>query len=148
MVGAMRVRLVRPSPIVLVHVSVSIGRNGKMKLPAMGPISLLISIADKSTLNLLMSTFCLPAGSSSLTFVAFEVCFFMRGSAFQNSEVHKITVNAKTGNIPANQSNSHRSAYDSRKPLDSGYNVEFHVNWHPIHNSTGRTSAQPERCRR
>src|SRR5205809_2935014 len=78
-VGTMMVKFVRPRPMVLVQLSVSMGRKGKITMPPIGPNSSLKSFAERSGLNLARLTLRLSKGSSSRTLLlaALEDTFFI-----------------------------------------------------------------------
>src|SRR3990172_3374535 len=82
MVDMMMVRFVRPRPMVLVGLSVSMGPKGKITSPRLGPKSFWRSLAVRSGLNLVKSTLRLSKGSTSVTFLPATVAgaFFMEGS--------------------------------------------------------------------
>src|SRR5437016_12785082 len=78
-VGTMMVKFVRPRPMVLVQLSVSMGRKGKITMPPIGPNSSLKSFAERSGLNLARLMLRLSKGSSSRTLLlaALEDAFFI-----------------------------------------------------------------------
>src|SRR5438874_7123623 len=78
-VGTMMVKFVRPRPMVLVQLSVSMGRKGKITMPPIGPNSSLKSFAERSGLNLARLTLRLSKGSSSRTLLlaVLEDTFFI-----------------------------------------------------------------------
>src|SRR5262245_5373333 len=63
-VGTMIVKFVRPRPMVLVQVSVSMGKNGKVTMPPAGGNSALKSFAVRSGLNFARLMLRLSKGSS------------------------------------------------------------------------------------
>src|SRR5438093_7266581 len=80
-VGTMIVKFVRPRPMVLAQLSVSMGRKGKITMSPIGPNSSLKSFAERSGLNLVRLMLRLSKGSSSRTLLlaALEDTFFIRG---------------------------------------------------------------------
>src|SRR2546429_644397 len=78
-VGTMMVKLVRPRPMVLVQLRVSMGRNGKVTMPPIGANKFLKSFAERSGLKLARLMLRLSKGSSSVTFLlaALEEFFFI-----------------------------------------------------------------------
>src|SRR6266566_2646780 len=78
-VGTMIVKFVRPRPMVLVALSVSIGRKGKITMPPAGPNNFFKSVAERSGLNFVRSMLRLSKGSGSRTLLlaALEDAFFI-----------------------------------------------------------------------
>src|SRR6267142_6413840 len=82
MVDMMMVRFVRPRPMVLMGLRVSMGPKGKTTRPPLGLKSFWRSLAVRSGLNLVKSTLRLSKGSTSVTFLPATLAgaSFMEGS--------------------------------------------------------------------